>query len=140
MGAREVKGYIIYFLAIHQPYPRDSLSIPSTLRGKRTAFSPCSSYCRTQCLTINASLTSYPKRFRYFVPFRCIPEISSHRFVMPYVSGIVDVLLLTCMYSDLTLGDGASSKSHIQSIVTRSGRGHGGRKERIRDGIALLVV
>lgn len=80
------------------------------------------------------------RKFDLFVPFRCIPEPSSHRFVMPYVSAVVDVLLLTCMYSDLTLGDGASSKSHIQSIVTGSGRGHGGRKERIRDGIALSVV
>ena len=111
-----MKGRIISFLAIHQPYPCDSLSLPSTLRGNRTAFSPCSSYYQTQCLTVNASLTSSPKRFRYLVPFRCIPEPSSHHFVMPYVSGIVDVLLLTCMYSDLTLGDGASSKSLISSL------------------------
>ena len=57
-----------------------------------------------------------PKRLPYFEPFRCSRELASNRFVMLYVSAIVDVLYLACMYTDLILGDGACLKSLISSL------------------------
>ena len=77
----------------------------------------CERHCPIMVFTHYKQVPSHsPKRLRYFVPFRCTRELASNRFVMLYVSAIVDVLYLACVYTDLILGDGSCSKSLISSL------------------------